>query len=264
MPTVPYITPRKDDVLTSLRNFLLSVLPAGTEVIRGQDNRVSAPLGGDFCVMTPLLMNRLETNVDLYGDCAFTGSIAGGTLTVSFVQFGTITLGNQLFGSGISSTVFISTALSGTGGVGTYGLSGTLVVIGAETMACGNLFAMQPTEWTIQIDVYGPNSADNAAMISTLFRDDFAIESFTNSNSAAPPGWQNIPPGGTISVFYDAVRPLYADDPRQMSQVFGEQQWEQRWTVDACMQANQIVVAPQQFAGALKVNPIDVPLVYPP
>ncbi|SRR5712691_4134812 len=261
---LPSISPVQSDVLTSLRNFLLFVLPQGTECIRGQDNRVASPIGPDYVVMTPILMNRLETNVDLYADCAFVGSISGNTLSVTQMLHGNITVGNQVFGSGVSSGIFVSGTLSGTGGIRTYALSGSLGAIPSETMACGVLFAMQPTEWTVQLDVYGPNSPNNAQIISTLFRDDFAIQNFIDSDRAAPPNWVDVPPGGTISVPYDGVRPLYADDPRQMTPVFGEMQFEIRWTIDACLQANMIVTAPQQFMASVRINPIEVEATFPP
>ena len=57
------VTPTEDDVLTILRTFILSIVPAGVEVIQGQVNRVPEPLGDDFIVMTPVNRNRLSTNV---------------------------------------------------------------------------------------------------------------------------------------------------------------------------------------------------------
>lgn len=262
--TLPSISPVQSNVLTALRSFLTSVLPANIEIVRGQDNRVAGPVGPDYVVMTPAWMKRLETNVDLYADCAFTGSISGSTLTVTAMLHGAIAVGNQVFGTGIAlTTIFVAGTLSGTGGIGTYLLSGTLSGVPSQTMASGVLFAMQPTEVMIQIDVYGPNSPNNAQIISTLFRDDFAIQTFINSDVPPPPGWSDIPPGGTLSVPYDGIRPLYADDPRQMTQVFGEAQWETRWTIDAYLQANQIVVAPQMFAGTVKIKPIEVDTTFP-
>lgn len=53
--------------LTVLRSFLLSVLPASVEVVKGQDNRVGEPSAA-FVVLTPLLRERLETNVVTYQD----------------------------------------------------------------------------------------------------------------------------------------------------------------------------------------------------
>lgn len=54
------------DVLEEVRQFLLFILPTGTEVIQGQANRVPEPLVNDFVVMTAMEMTRLATNVDGY------------------------------------------------------------------------------------------------------------------------------------------------------------------------------------------------------
>lgn len=43
------------------RDFLVSLLPSTTEVVRGQDNRVPEPLADDFVVVTPLTRTRLAT-----------------------------------------------------------------------------------------------------------------------------------------------------------------------------------------------------------
>ena len=60
------------NVLACLRAFLLGILPAGVEVVRGQDNRVPEPLSPDFVKLTPLGQARLGTNFesfqDLYAD----------------------------------------------------------------------------------------------------------------------------------------------------------------------------------------------------
>jgi hypothetical protein len=262
--TIPSITPRQTDVLTALRGFLLSVLPAGTEIVRGQDNRVAGPQGPDYVVMTPIMVNRLETNVDLYADCAFQASISGTTLNVSQMLHGSITIGNQLFGSGVSSTIYITGTLSGAGGsVGTYQLSGTLGTFVPQVFAGGVLFAMQPAEMCVQIDCYGPNSFDNVMMISTLFRDDVAIETFASFDVPAPPNWADIPVGGTLSVPYNGIRPLFADNPVQLSQIFGEQQFEIRWKLEAYLQVNSIVVAGQEFFSTAHIKPIPVDLFFP-
>jgi hypothetical protein len=52
-------------VFTALRAWLLSIIPAGTEVVRGQGNRVPLPKG-PFCVITPLFRTRLSTNIDTW------------------------------------------------------------------------------------------------------------------------------------------------------------------------------------------------------
>lgn len=56
------------ETIAALRAFLLSVLPAGVEVIRAQDNRVPQPLAADFVVMTIIARGRLATNTVTYDD----------------------------------------------------------------------------------------------------------------------------------------------------------------------------------------------------
>jgi hypothetical protein len=110
-------------------------------------------------------------------------------------------------------------------------------------MASGGQIFLQPTRITVQLDVHGPNSAENAQTISTLFRDDFAVQAFKASG-------------------FD-VTPLYSADPRQLPFENENQQTENRWVVDAVMQSNQTIRAPQQFADELDVDVIDVDAQYP-
>jgi hypothetical protein len=56
------------DTISALRSFLLSVLPAGVEVIRAQDNQVPQPAAADFVVMTIIGRARLATNTVTYAD----------------------------------------------------------------------------------------------------------------------------------------------------------------------------------------------------
>ena len=89
--------PAQDDVMTALRSFLVSILPSGIEIVQAEESRLPEPSGADFVVMTPLLRERLGTNVEVYADCAFGGSVSGSTLTASSIQFGTIQIGAPLF-----------------------------------------------------------------------------------------------------------------------------------------------------------------------
>ncbi|HOU64635.1 MAG TPA: hypothetical protein PK861_01205 [Thermomonas sp.] len=56
------------ETIAALRAFLLSVLPAGVEVVRAQDNQVPQPLAADFVVMTIIGRARLATNAVTYSD----------------------------------------------------------------------------------------------------------------------------------------------------------------------------------------------------
>lgn len=95
---------------------------------------------------------------------------------------------------------------------------------------------MQPMKISIQVDVHGPSSADNAQIISTVFRDGLGVDTFKSSG-------------------FD-VEPLYSDDPRQAPFVNGEQQVEERWILTMAMQANPIVGTSQQSATTVTLNPI--------
>lgn len=224
--------------LTALRTFLLSVLPSGVEVIRGQDNRVPEPQGANFVEMTPVLRSRLGTNVDTFQDCAFTASISGSTMTVTAMNLGAISIGATVFGAGVAANTTITALGTGAGGVGTYTVSPSQT-ISSETMACGSKNMLQPTQVTVQLDIHGPASGDYAAIITTSFRDDFACQSFLSSG-------------------FD-VQPLYANDGRQIPFLNGEQQIEERYVVDAVMHCNPVIAVPQQFASALSIGlkPID-------
>jgi Asp-tRNA(Asn)/Glu-tRNA(Gln) amidotransferase C subunit len=223
-------TPTQSQIQIPLRAFLLSVLPGGVGVYQGQDNRVPEPIESDFVVMTAMRRERIETNVDTYADASFIASIAGAAMIVTQMQLGTIAAGALVFGTGVAAGTAV---VSGPGGVGDYVVTGSQTVA-SEQMATGLENILQPTKVTFQLDVHGPNSADNAEVISTLFRDDYATLWFRRNG-------------------YTTVSPLHADDPQQVPFVNDQQQVETRWIVECLMQANQIAVVPQQFADQLKV-----------
>lgn len=59
-------TKTESDVLAVLRAFLLANLPAGTEVIRTQANKVPAPKSPNWVAMTPMGRDRLATNINTW------------------------------------------------------------------------------------------------------------------------------------------------------------------------------------------------------
>ena len=63
----------------------------------------------------------------------FTGSISSNTLTVTAVSTGTLYLGQTIYGAGVTSDVIITALVSGSGGTGTYTVSGTASV-SSETL----------------------------------------------------------------------------------------------------------------------------------
>lgn len=98
--------------------------------------------------------------------------------------------------------------------------------------------SLVPTQLTVQIDIHGPSSADNAQIISTVLRDEYATKAFEATGVE--------------------VQTLYAEDPRQMPFLNGEQQIEWRWTVDAVLQVNPVVRTPQDFADVVEATLIEV------
>lgn len=75
------MTPSLTDeaALTALRAFLLSVLPAGVEVVQGQDNRVPEPRGPDHVVMTPSRREQLAQTTHAYDATTGTEAVARST-----------------------------------------------------------------------------------------------------------------------------------------------------------------------------------------
>lgn len=229
----------QSQTLAALRSFLLAALPAGVEVVSGQINRVAEPQGDNYVVMTPILRTRLSTNIHTERDVAFTGSIAGTTLTVSAMTLGAIEVGQTLSGAGVTAGTTITALGTGTGGIGTYVVSQAQTVA-SGVMASGSEDIMQPTQVTIQIDVHGSDSGDNAQTITTMFRDPVGVALFAATGVD--------------------VTPLYTDEPKQIPFVNAEQAYEDRWVINALLQVNPAVSVPQQFAAELELSgfhPID-------
>lgn len=238
----PSIT--EDQIFLALWTFLTEILPDGVDVILAQVNRVPEPSGENFVTMTPIRRPRLATNVDTLSSAVFTGSIAGTTLTVTNVRNGMIAVGQALFGSGVAASTRIDALAGGTGGVGDYTVNNAQV-LASGTFGAGAMLLEQSTMVVIQLDVHGPAGADNAQVISTLVRDDFAVQRFAEIE------------GGVLS-------PLYADDPRQMPFTNENEQTENRWVIEAAFQANPVVGIPQQFADVVEVETVSVDAAFPP
>ena len=234
---MPILSITESNIFATLRTFLLSILPAGVEVIKGQDNRVGEPEGTDFVVMTPTMRKRLAFNVDTYTNNAFTGSISGTTLTVTEVQAGSLIIGTQVFGVNVAANTVITAFGTGMGGVGTYMVSISQTVA-SDVLNAGTANAEQYTQISIQLDVHGPSSGDNSQVIATLFWDQDAFQVITTQG-------------------FD-IAPLYCSDPRQIPFINAEQQYEDRYVIDIELQANPIVQTPIQFADELELGPLGI------
>lgn len=242
------IAPTQSDVLTALKAFLGAVLPAGVDVIAGVVNRVAEPKSPGFVTMIPIRIVRLRTNIDSAADVRFTGSIAGGILTVSAVDFGTIAIGATVFGTAVAANTKITALGTGTGGVGTYTVSPSQTVA-SRVLASGARAVEQGAEVVVQLDFHTADgtAADLAQTASTLLRDPYGVDFFA---ALAPPS--------------NGVVPLYADDPKYVPFLNAEQQYEQRWMLEAHFQINQVATVPAQYADVVEVAVVDVDATYPP
>ena len=89
---------------------------------------------------------------------------------------------------------------------------------------------LTPTEYSIQIDCYGPNSSDMSSILCMMWRDEYGC------NAMAPSA------------------PLYAADPVQVPLINAEKNYEQRWTFIAVLQFNPTVTVAQQFSETITVD----------
>lgn len=238
------------NVLQQLRTFLLAVLPEGTEVVTAEVNRVPEPAGGLFVVMTPIHQGRLRTNEDGDADSKFTASIAANVMTVTAFDpdlDAPIEVGSPVFGVSVANGTVVVALGTGSGGTGTYQVAPSQAVA-SETMSAGRKTAEQGVEHVIQLDFHGDQLAasDMATTVSTLIRDEYGVEQFAGQS----------PNYGVV--------PLYADDPKQMPFINENQQYEWRWVLEAMLQANPVVIVPQQYADSVQVQIVDVDATYPP
>lgn len=251
MTALPTLSFTEAQAFTALRSFLLGLcLPSDptqpVQIIRGQagDNRVAEPNCPDFVVMTPLRQKRLSTNATSFQDNVLTGSITETTLTVTAISQpeSPLAAGMQIIDGNwpsviAANTVIVSQLTGPTGGTGTYQVSVSQTLT-SQSLYAGVRSDLVPTEWTVQLDVHGPNSGNNVKIIEGLFRSDYGTETIGEPNE-----WQ--------------VVPLYCDEARQVPFVNDQQQYEYRWSMDAVMQINPIIGTPAQFFDQIEVQTIE-------
>lgn len=92
----------------------------------------------------------------------------------------------------------------------------------------GHVTVEQATQSTVQVDCYGQGGADRMAIITALWRDSYACDWFRH----------NVP----------ALTPLYAQQRQHVQFINEAQDYEERWTVDLILQANQRVTYAEDTA----------------
>lgn len=96
----------------------------------------------------------------------------------------------------------------------------------------------QSLDWRVQLDIYGEDAADMAAMLATVLRSDVSFDWLAEQKYV--------------------IRPLYAEDPRNMAFINDAMNYEARWMLEVHLQANPTTTLPQQFAESLHVGLIEV------
>lgn len=110
----------------------------------------------------------------------------------------------------------------------------------------------QGTMLRVQLDCYGAASGDWAVMLSTLLRGEYGCAQLAGTDGEGNPV---VPP---------LCQPLYVDDAKMAPLVDTEDQYEQRWIVEAILQYNPVTTTPMQFADAASVTAINVDKAYSP
>lgn len=98
----------------------------------------------------------------------------------------------------------------------------------------GTVSKRQSKDWRVQLDCYGDNAADAAAMLQTLFRTEIAFDWMAEQKLS--------------------IRPLWAEEPRNMAFINDAMNYENRWMLEVHLQVNPAVTVPQEFAEELKVD----------
>lgn len=95
-----------------------------------------------------------------------------------------------------------------------------------------NMTSQRGTFVDIQLDIHGDNGADYAQIITTVWRDEWAVSSIEGAIFA----------------------PLYASDGHQLPFINGEKQYEDRWIVDLFLHVKPTVTFDQDFATSANVS----------
>jgi hypothetical protein len=139
---------------TNLTPTLIGQLNTSTGIVGITDNGINVYIvDGAY---------RYTWRISNPSSASFAGSVSGTTLTVTQVKSGTLAVGQQLFGIGVSSQTVITGLGTGTGGVGTY------VVNNSQTVAATNLDS-SATAATFTASIAGNVMTVTAVASGTLY-----------------------------------------------------------------------------------------------
>ena len=242
---MPALALSESAIYVALRSFLLGTLSPGVEIVRAQDNRVPQPRSANFIIFTPLRSTRLATNMTIYTEIQFFGFIDDDVLTVSAFTFGSDLLPNMVVSDmvgDVSPGTTIVNRLTTTGlGTGTFRVSPGGQTIDQRALYSSTRFDLVATEFTVQLDVYGPNAWANVQTLTTYFQSSYGAKALEDLNAE--------------------VAPLYCDPARQVAFIDGERQWEDRWMIELALQVNPTLSISQQAATQIDIGLVPTDLL---
>lgn len=130
--------------ISSMTNAALQALSGSLSVVFDGYTFPAASIdlsgAGSFSAAAALIQTGL--NGTKTAAASVTGAIAGTTLTVSAVSSGTLAVGQQISGTGVTAGTYITALGSGTGGTGTYTVSASQTVSSTTITAAGRDLAV--------------------------------------------------------------------------------------------------------------------------
>jgi hypothetical protein len=105
----------------------------------------------------------------------------------------------------------------------------------------GSLAVQRPLRYTMQVDCYGTDSSNIASLLAVVFRTSQSVLFFQNYS----------------------MTPLWVDEPKKMTFINGEEQYEERWVTVIHFQYNPSATAVQDYVTSTEVALIDADRVYP-
>ena len=109
--------------------------------------------GGDATSIANAIWQKKSLGCSYAKSTSFTGSIAGTTLTITAMDYGTVAVGQTLEGTGVTAGTTITALGTGTGGTGTYTVS-TSQTVGSETITGVTQVQVQDTRFFTPAPTY--------------------------------------------------------------------------------------------------------------
>jgi hypothetical protein len=113
----------------------------GAQIAAAQINVYNISMSGSSFGWQPGFTDSVPT----YAKAVYTGSISGNTMTVTSVAVGTIAIGDAISGLNVTGSPTITALGTGTGGIGTYTLSGSAQTVASAEMASNSAVGFQIT-----------------------------------------------------------------------------------------------------------------------